>query len=333
MSQLPALADVLDETAALNGLTPRNNGFHLEPRCRVCRNDTLRIKVNNLLASGASYAMILRAVRDDNAKLEKRERVTIDSIRNHTTRHFPVQNVAKATYVATAITPMAFFETVMVKGYESLVDSGTEVDVNTGMIAAGRLQALIESRASGTRIADLMVQMDRIINAIHSTVPEELWPEILCKIDGPVAADTPADEIEDCDDAEDEYNGGEATRTAGLRTHGQPAEMMVKVDRLIAAVRSTVPPEMMHTAQAERRGRNRPSRWWTRTPTSSSSTVISPAPMTTRTGVPLPLFALPQVELLRGQHHPAGGLQIQPQRFEMHAFAERVPQQRDSSSS
>ena len=98
MSQLPALADVLDETAALNGLTPRNNGFHLEPRCRVCRNDTLRIKVNNLLASGASYAMILRAMRDDNAKLEKRERVTIDSIRNHTTRHFPVQNVAKATY-------------------------------------------------------------------------------------------------------------------------------------------------------------------------------------------------------------------------------------------
>jgi hypothetical protein len=50
-----------------------------------------------------------------------------------------------------------------------------------------------------------MVQMDRIINAIHSSVPEELWPEILRKIDGPVAADTPADEIEDRD-AADEYN-------------------------------------------------------------------------------------------------------------------------------
>ena len=65
-----------------------------------------------------------------------------------------MQNVAKATYrrileqraqengvdfvkgVATAITPMAFFETVMVKGYETLVDSDTTVDVNTGMIAA-----------------------------------------------------------------------------------------------------------------------------------------------------------------------------------------------------
>ena len=221
MSQLPALADVLDETVALNGLAPRHNGFHIEPRCRVCRNDQLRKKVNGMLATGVSYAMILRALRDDNAKLDTPDRVTIDSIRNHTTRHFPVQNVAKATYrrilerraqengvdfvkgVATAITPMAFFETVMVKGYETLVDSGTEVDVNTGMIAAGQLQALIESRASGTRIADLMVQMGRIIDAIHSTVPQELWPEILRKIDGPVAADTPMDEFEDCDDAQD----------------------------------------------------------------------------------------------------------------------------------
>lgn len=50
--------------------------------------------------------------------------------------------------VATAITPMAFFETVMAKGYETLVDPDTKVDVNTGMIAAGRLQALIECSPS-----------------------------------------------------------------------------------------------------------------------------------------------------------------------------------------
>ena len=47
--------------------------------------------------------------------------------------------------------------------------------------------------------------MDRIIRAIHSSVPEELWPEILRKIGGPVTADTPMDEIEDWDDGEDEY--------------------------------------------------------------------------------------------------------------------------------
>ena len=74
------------------------------------------------------------------------------------------------------------------------------------MMAAARLQALIESRAGKTSTADILFKMDRIINAIHDTVPPELWPEILRKIDGPVAADKSADESEDCDDAEDMYN-------------------------------------------------------------------------------------------------------------------------------
>ena len=112
--------------------------------------------------------------------------------------------------VATAITPMAFCETVMAKGYETLVDSDTRVDVNTGMIAPGRLQALIESRASGTSMVDIMVQIDRIVRAIKSTVPQELWGEILRKIDGPVAADTPTDEFEDWDQ-------GTASMTRGMR--------------------------------------------------------------------------------------------------------------------
>jgi hypothetical protein len=35
--------------------------------------------------------------------------------------------------------PLAFYETVMVKAFGTLVDSGTRVEVNTGMIAAARL--------------------------------------------------------------------------------------------------------------------------------------------------------------------------------------------------
>ena len=97
------------------------------------------------------------------------------------------------------------YETVMVKGYETLVDPGTKVDVSTGMVAAARLQALIDSRAGRTSMADIMFKMDRIINAIHDTVPPELWEVILHKIGGPVAADTPIDEFDDCDGAEDMY--------------------------------------------------------------------------------------------------------------------------------
>ena len=98
MSVSHALATSVDEIMESSVLAPRINGFHLEPRCRICRNDSVRRKVNDLLATGAGYAMVLRALGEDNAKLDKRGRVTIDSIRNHCQRHFPVQHVARASY-------------------------------------------------------------------------------------------------------------------------------------------------------------------------------------------------------------------------------------------
>ena len=125
----------------------------------------------------------------------------IDSIRNHSARHFPVQNVAKATYreilerraqengvdfaegVATALTPLAFFETVMVKSYETLVDSDTKVDVNTGIVAAGRLQSLIDSRDYDHELLVMKVQLAAICAAVKSTVPQSMWGEIIEKLD------------------------------------------------------------------------------------------------------------------------------------------------------
>jgi hypothetical protein len=191
-----------DELMGLTEMLPSTNGFHLEPRCRVCRNDLVRKKVNDLLASGASYAMILRALGHDNAALDKRDRVTVDSIRNHTARHFPVQQVARATYreilerrakennidfiegVATAITPLAFLETVMVKGYETLVDPDTTVDVKTGMIAAGRLQELIDSRAGQPDMTGMLAEMRHIIETVRTFVPRERWPELQAALRG-----------------------------------------------------------------------------------------------------------------------------------------------------
>ncbi len=218
MTMPRAILDDVDESVASIELAPHINGFHLEPRCRVCRNDQVRKKVNDLLATGASYAYILRTVEQDNAKLDKRERVTIDSIRNHTVRHFPVQNVARAAYrailerratensvdfikgVATAITPIAFYETVMVKSYETLVDSDTKVDVNTGMIAACRLQALIDSRVG-------QPDMAHIIEAVKSTVPRELWGEIVRKLDQlEKHPGSPDVETETCDEADEAYD-------------------------------------------------------------------------------------------------------------------------------
>jgi hypothetical protein len=98
MSVSEAASGVIDESVGSKEVVPGADGFHLEPRCRICRNDQVRTKVNDLLATGASYAMVVRALGDDNAKLDKRDQVTIDSVRNHCGRHFPVQQVARATY-------------------------------------------------------------------------------------------------------------------------------------------------------------------------------------------------------------------------------------------
>ena len=63
--------------------------------------------------------------------------------------------------VATALTPPAFFETFMVKSYETLVDSDTRVDVNTGIVAASRLQAVIGPRDYSIDIAEMVARIPR----------------------------------------------------------------------------------------------------------------------------------------------------------------------------
>jgi hypothetical protein len=192
-----AVLSAPDETATIATSEPQTTGFHLEPRCHVCRNDEVRKKVNDLLASGASYAMTLRALGDDSAV-----GVTSDSIRRHSERHFPVQNVARATYreilerrakensvdfiegVATAITPMALLETVMVKGYETVVDPDTKIDAKTGMLAACRLQELIDSCEGQVDMARMWADMDQIIQVVKTLIPSERWPEVQAALRG-----------------------------------------------------------------------------------------------------------------------------------------------------
>ncbi len=181
---------------------PDLNGFHLEPRCRVCCNDQMRRQVNDMLACGLSYAMILRALDEHNAALNEQDRVTIDSIRNHTARHFPVQHVAKATYreilerrakengadfvagVATAITPLAVLETVMVKGYQTLVDEGTTVSYRDGVAAALKLAGALRNEDPEIEMARMRAEMGRIIDVVKEFIPEQKWPALQARLRG-----------------------------------------------------------------------------------------------------------------------------------------------------
>ena len=92
----------------------------------------------------------------------------------------------------------------MVKSYENLVDSDTKVDVHTGIVAAGRLQSLIDSRDYSREMLVMKVQLGQICEAVKSTVPREMWGAIIEKLEEleqhPEALDVEADAFDDADD-------------------------------------------------------------------------------------------------------------------------------------
>ena len=167
----------------------------IEPRCRICRDDEIRQQVNNLLARGLSYAAIVRAVDVGD------EAVSVDSVRRHSDRHFPVQDAARATYreiierrareqqvdfvdgLGTALTPIAFLEAVVLKAHQQLVKDEVEVGVHAALTAAVKLQELASQSAENHSVAEMMIQTDKIIRAVREAVPDDLWPAIVERLE------------------------------------------------------------------------------------------------------------------------------------------------------
>ena len=222
-----AALSVPDETATSTASVPQIDKSYLEPRCHVCRNDVARKKVNDMLTSGSSYAMVLRALGEDNATFDKCDRVTIDSIRRHAERHFPVQNVAKATYrevverrareaqidyvngMATALTPIALYECVMNEAFRQLVDGGVAVSIDAGLRAAEKLQALTDARVGEADVVTMRAQMGRVIETVREFVPREQWPVLQARLRGEEVEQPQAQPVEsirvvDIDDSDDD---------------------------------------------------------------------------------------------------------------------------------
>ena len=92
----------------------------------------------------------------------------------------------------------------MVRSYETLVDSDTRVDVNTGIVAAGRLQSLIDSKDYSRDVLELKVQLAKISQAVRSVVPESMWAAIIEQLEEleqhSEALDVGTDSFDDADD-------------------------------------------------------------------------------------------------------------------------------------
>ena len=95
----------------------------------------------------------------------------------------------------------------MNKAFKSLVDDRTDVSVETGLRAAEKLQAVLDGRDQGIDIAEMKAQLGRIIYAVKSTVPQQMWGEIAEKLDHPdrhpEALDVETDAFDEADDGFD----------------------------------------------------------------------------------------------------------------------------------
>jgi hypothetical protein len=146
--------------------------------------------VNDLLETGASYAMVLRTLDDINSRLEQPDWVTIDSIRNQSTRHFPVQQMARATYreilerrvkensvdfvegVATAITPLALLKP---SAADHLFRDGKLLA--WGLPATGVLVETLLDRGADGDVAEAGAAIDRLAAAPadEGLMAREVW--------------------------------------------------------------------------------------------------------------------------------------------------------------
>ena len=92
----------------------------------------------------------------------------------------------------------------MNKAFKSLVDDRTDVSVDTGLRAAEKLQSVLDGRDQGIDIAEMKAQLGRIIYAVKSTVPQQMWGEIAERLDHPdrhpEALDVEADAFDDADE-------------------------------------------------------------------------------------------------------------------------------------
>lgn len=223
-----AITAQLDELRANGELEVRP-----EPRCRVCRDEPVRVLVNKLLAHGMTLRDIEDVVRPLNRGKAPRDRINLNNIREHRKRHFDVQSPANAVYraiveqrarelnvdyelgIGTAVTHLAYLDTMIAKGYETLINEETVVSAQEGLSAAMKRNELTRKDAGAVEQARMMAEMDRVIAVVKEVCTPEQLAIMGSRLSGgeqttvpmPVTAqrmDEPYDPSEDHDDFDDD---------------------------------------------------------------------------------------------------------------------------------
>ncbi|QDH91807.1 hypothetical protein SEA_PHRAPPUCCINO_132 [Mycobacterium phage Phrappuccino] len=189
----------------------------IEPRCKICREKPLREVVNKLLSMGLTRPAIVDLVATINEGREGKDQISYDNVYHHQKRHFDVSQPAQAVYeaivrkraaegeadfeagVGAAVNVLSYLETMMVKGWNHLIDDTTVVPYNDGAKAAMKLHELTRKEAGAQQIAEIMARQNRIIAAMQEFVPSDKVQAMLARIE---SGEAPAIEGEVVDSAE-----------------------------------------------------------------------------------------------------------------------------------
>lgn len=183
----------VEEQAAAGELEPTSSN-----KCRVCRDAAVLALVNKLLAVGFTVPDVMRALADHNAKLraDGLPEITRDSLYNHRSEHFDVQSPAAAIYrriqeeaalkygadwregVGTVLNAVSYHQTLMIKGYETLMNPAYVVDPIDGAKSAQVLHNLQRQDEDAYDRAQMLAKMNRIVEVVRHFVPKEQWPHV-----------------------------------------------------------------------------------------------------------------------------------------------------------
>lgn len=228
---IPDIAQAVEEE--LDNL--RSNGkleVRPEPRCRVCRDEEVRVLVNKMLAHGMTLRDINDVITPMNRKRSPKERINIHSIREHRKRHFDVQSQANSVYrsilekrarelnvdyeegIGSAVTHLAYLDTMIAKGFQTLVREDTVVSYRDGLDAALKRNELVREDAGAVEQARMIAEMDRVITVVKEVCTPEQLSLMFAKLNSNVVAAVPApppqrrqavyDPQEDHDDFDDD---------------------------------------------------------------------------------------------------------------------------------
>lgn len=179
--------------------------YHRRTRCYICCETESADLVNKLLAIGKSNREIIEALASINAHREEagdKRLITAYGVAYHRRWHFNIDNPVQEAYrriverraaeanldvingVDNIVTEYAVMETIMTKGYASVVSEETPVSVRETMDAASRLHEMSAKDASTRKMADLIYMFDRIVRAAQEFIPDELQEAFLARVEG-----------------------------------------------------------------------------------------------------------------------------------------------------